>query len=124
MNSMDESEKSTSDADKISWPVLIKYQSDDGLVLLDSLAQWHQDHIADDYLQLELAVDSEGRILGISNQGLAIKRIDGKEQSFSIGQLERLVRTHAAHEGHCCSAKMHINEFTEGFEMIRVLGDS
>ena len=118
---MDDDVDSTKNMQVIHWPVLIKYHADDSLVLIRTQAQWTSEELSADHQLIELTVDSNGRLLTLSNTGPVIDPNNYAERQLSISRFASLIRAHVANEGHCCSAKMSVLNYAQGFNVIQML---
>jgi len=132
----------------VKWPAVIKYQGEDELIYIESLAEWQSDpDLCESSYEVEdRLIDASGALFSFSSQRLiaksAIAKLSITQKSItkapitktsemqpeafvdldeSIGVIEfvELVRKHAVIENYCCSAKLNAKTYQQVIAMVK-----
>ncbi|MDP2562893.1 DUF4144 family protein [Psychrobium sp. 1_MG-2023] len=99
----------------LKWPVVVKYQRDVELFLLDNQTQWNEHHLIEAQPP-ELIIDSCGDCFQWHNNSWRIS-----DDKIRLEHLVSLIRYYAQIEGHCCTAKLGAKDYQQAFEIIAYL---
>jgi len=118
----------------VHWPVLVRIGDDAELLTVGSAAQFADPQWRDTAglrpitvegglnTGLEI-IDSSGRVFNTAAKDSDTIEWHATKRIYSVEEVVRLVRCHAALQGHCCVAKIGARSIQDAVQMVEHLSD-